>query len=34
MQFLLMCCFDEAKWAALPESERGRIMTEYGSWVN
>src|SRR5882762_7416525 len=33
MQFLLMCCFNEAKWAALPESERGRIMGEYGSWV-
>lgn len=34
MQYLLLCCFNEAKWEALPESERGRIMAEYGSWVD
>ena len=33
MQFLLMCGINEAKWVALPESERGRIMAEYGSWA-
>ena len=33
MQFLLLCCIDEAKWTALPESERGRVMTEYGVWA-
>jgi hypothetical protein len=30
MQFLLMCCFDESGWTKLPESERSRIMDEYG----
>lgn len=33
MQYLLMCCFDEARWVALPDSERGRIMDEYGKSV-
>jgi hypothetical protein len=30
MQYLLMCCCDEALWGNLPEAERGRIMGEYG----
>ena len=30
MQFLLMCCFEETRWAKLPEAERPRIMGEYG----
>jgi hypothetical protein len=34
MQFLLMCCFDETRWATLPEAERGRIMGEYGKLVH
>jgi hypothetical protein len=34
MQYLLMCCFDEARWGALPDSERGRIMDEYGKLVH
>lgn len=33
MHFLLFCCFDEAKWAALPASERDRIMDEYGNLI-
>lgn len=33
MQFLLMCCFDEAKWTALPATERDGIMAKYGAWV-
>jgi hypothetical protein len=33
MQFLLLCCIDEAKWTALPESERDNVMTEYGAWA-
>jgi hypothetical protein len=34
MQYLLMCCFDEALWAKLPDVERGRIMGEYGKLVH
>ena len=34
MQFLLLCCIDEAKWTALPESERSRVMAEYGLWAD
>jgi hypothetical protein len=34
MQYLLMCCADEAHWAKLPEAERGRIMGEYGKLIH
>jgi hypothetical protein len=34
MQYLLMCCFDEARWTKLPEAERGRIMDEYGKLIH
>jgi hypothetical protein len=30
MQYLLMCCFEETKWSALPDAERSRIMDDYG----
>jgi len=33
MQYLLMCCFDEKKWAALPESQRTTIMEQYGQLI-
>ena len=33
MQYLLMCCADEAKWAKLPDSESARIMDEYGKLI-
>jgi len=33
MQFLLMCCFDETRWAKLPEGERGKIMDAYGKLI-
>lgn len=33
MQYMLMCCFEETKWAALPDSERGKIMDEYGKLI-
>ena len=33
MQYLLMCCFDEKQWEAIPESARGEIMKEYGDWI-
>jgi hypothetical protein len=34
MQYLLMCCFDEAQWTKVPDAERGRIMDEYGKLVH
>ena len=33
MQYLLMCCFDEAKWANLPDAQRTKIMDDYGALV-
>jgi hypothetical protein len=30
MNYLLMCCIDEARWTGLPESERAQVMKEYG----
>lgn len=33
MQYLLLCCFEESRWTALPTAERDRIMGEYGKLV-
>jgi hypothetical protein len=30
MRYLLLCCFDEKRWEAIPESQRGAIMRDYG----
>jgi len=30
MQFMLMCCFDEGRWAAIPEAKKSQVMVEYG----
>lgn len=32
MQYLLLCCFNEDRWQKIPESERSRIMQEYGEF--
>ena len=32
MQYLLLCCFDEARWRKIPDAERERIMREYGEF--
>ena len=34
MQYLLMCCFDEAAWGKLPDVQRDRIMDEYGQLMH
>jgi hypothetical protein len=34
MQYLLMCCSNEAQWAKVPDGERGRIMDEYGKLMH
>ena len=31
MQYMLMCCFDEKTWVALPFDEKNRIMRDYGA---
>ena len=31
MKYMLMCCIDEKAWTQLPDSERDRIMREYGA---
>jgi hypothetical protein len=33
MQYMLMCCIDEKAWTQLPDSERHRIMREYGALI-
>lgn len=33
MQYLLLCCFDEALWAKTPAAQREAIMREYDSLV-
>jgi hypothetical protein len=33
MKYMLMCCFDEQAWAELADSERHRIMAEYGELI-
>ena len=30
MRYLLLCCFDEKRWEAIPESQRNGIMRQYG----
>jgi len=31
VRYLLLCCFDEKQWEAIPESRRAAIMREYGA---
>ena len=33
MQYLLMCCFDESRWAKIPQAQRDKIMKDYGEWA-
>lgn len=33
MRYLLMCCFDEKSWMKLPDSQRHKIMDEYGEFI-
>jgi hypothetical protein len=34
MQYLLMCCVNEAQWAKLPDAQRETIMGEYGKLIH
>ena len=31
MRYLMLCCFDEKRWNAIPESQRNAIMRDYGA---
>ena len=33
MQYLLLCCADEVQWAKLPDSQRAKIMEDYGKLI-
>lgn len=33
MKYLILCCFNENRWEAIPESERQTVMQEYGAWI-
>ncbi|MGH8135750.1 MAG: YciI family protein [Steroidobacteraceae bacterium] len=33
MQYMLMCCIDEAQWNGLPARDRDRVMQQYGAWI-
>ena len=33
MRYLLLCCFDEKQWNAIPDSQRDGIMRQYGEWI-
>ena len=33
MQYMLMCCFDEERWAKMPEAQKGQIMQEYSEFI-
>jgi hypothetical protein len=34
VQYLLMCCANEAEWEKLPDSQRDTIMAEYGKVID
>lgn len=33
MKYMFMCCCEEKAWTQLPDSERDRIMREYGALI-
>lgn len=33
MKYLILCCFNEDRWEAVPKSERETVMQEYGAWM-
>ena len=33
MQYLLMCCFDETRWAQIPDAQKDQIMHEYDEFI-
>jgi len=33
MKYLLLCCFNEEQWEAIPEAQRNGIMRRYGEFL-
>jgi hypothetical protein len=33
MQYLLLCCFDEMRWAQMPDAQKDQIMQEYDAFI-
>lgn len=33
MRYMLLCCFNEQIWTALPDEQRDRIMRDYGALI-
>ncbi len=33
MQYMMMCCIEESRWAALPQASRDAIMRDYDAWI-
>lgn len=33
MQYPLLCCFDETRWAQMPDAQRDQIMQEYREFI-
>jgi len=33
MRYLLLCCFEERRWNAIPEPQRDAIMRDYGALI-
>jgi len=33
MQYMLMCCFDEDRWTALPQAQKDAVMQDYGELI-
>jgi hypothetical protein len=33
MQYMLLCCFDEERWAQLPDAQKDEIMHEYDAFI-
>jgi hypothetical protein len=34
MKYLLLCCFEEKRWEALPQSQRDSVMKDYGELMS
>jgi hypothetical protein len=33
MQYMLLCCFDEERWATMPDAQKDQIMQEYSAFI-
>jgi hypothetical protein len=33
MKYLILCCFNEDRWQAIPEADRDAVMQDYSAWI-